>query len=100
MDFVELKTGSRFQTFGSKFEKARNAMEVCTIVVTAIKEQQVDIDIQSSQVWFGKNVPEDIWKCRFTYRPMANMAKTERVILVMVFIHCKAVGGADWILWC
>ena len=51
-------------------------MEVCTIVVTTIKEQQVDVDRQSSRVWFGDDVAEDIRKCRFTYRPMVNMAKT------------------------
>ena len=59
-------------------------------MVTAIKEQQVDIDRQSSRVWFGHDVAEDIWKCRFTYGPMAKMAsmeKTERVILIMVFIR-------------
>ena len=65
-------------------------MEVRTIVVTAIKEQQVDVDRQSSQVWFGDNVAEDIWKCRFTYGPMANMAKTERGISIMVFVRWTA----------
>ena len=48
-------------------------MEVRTIVVTAIKEQQVDVDRQSRQVWFGNDVAEDIWKCRFTYGLMENM---------------------------
>ena len=37
-------------------------------------------------MWFGDDVDEDIWKCRFTYRPMANMAKTEQGISIMVFI--------------
>ena len=37
-------------------------------------------------MWFGNDVTEDIWKCRFTYGPMANMAKTERGISIMVFI--------------
>ena len=36
-------------------------------MVTAIKEQQVDVDKQSIRVWFGDNVAEDVWKCRFTY---------------------------------
>ena len=65
-------------------------MEVRTIVVTAIKEQQVDGDRQSSWVCFGDDAAEDIWKCIFTYTPMANMEKTEQGILIMVFIRCTA----------
>ena len=63
-----------------QIEKARDATEVRTIVVTTIKEQQIDVGRQSRRVWFGDNVVEEIWKCRFTYGPMANMAKTEWVI--------------------
>ena len=37
-------------------------------------------------MWFGNDVAEDIRKCRFTYGPMANMAKTEWGISIMVFI--------------
>ena len=59
-------------------------------MVTAIKEQQVDVDKQSIRVWFGDNVAEDIWKCRFTYGLMANMEKTERGISIMVFIRWTA----------
>ena len=69
-----------------EYKKARNATEVHTIVVTGIKEQQIDVDRYSSRVWFGKNVTEDIYKCRFTYRPMAKMARTERGISIMIFI--------------
>ena len=61
-----------------------------TIVVTAIKEPQVDVDRQSIRVWFGNDVAEDIWECRFTYGPIANMAKTERGISIMVFIRWTA----------
>ena len=71
-------------------------MEVRTIVVTAIKEQHVDVDRQSSRVWFGDDVVEDLWKCRFTYGQMANMAKTERGILIMVFIHWNAQKFEIW----
>ena len=39
-----------------QIKKARYAMEVCTIVVVAIKGQQVDNYRQSSQVWFGNDV--------------------------------------------
>ena len=46
-----------------------------TIVVTTIKEQHVDVDRKSIRVWFGDDVAEDIWKCRLTYGPMANMEK-------------------------
>ena len=75
MDCLLLKPGSRFNCFEKQIEKARDATEVHTIVVTATKEQQVDNDIQSSRVWFGDDVAEDIWKCRFTYGPMVNMEK-------------------------
>ena len=57
-------------------------------MVTAITEQKVDIDRQSILVWFGDDVAEDIWKCRFIYIRMANMAKTELGISIMVFIRC------------
>ena len=73
-----------------KIEKNCDATEVRTIVVAEIKEQQIDIDRQSSQVWFGDDVAEDIYKCRFTYGPMANMAKTERGISIIVFIRWTA----------
>ena len=63
-----------------QIEKALDATKMSTIVVTAIKEQQVNVDRQSIWVWFGNDVAEDIWKCRFTYGPMSNMAKTERGI--------------------
>ena len=55
-------------------------------MVTAIKKQQVDVDRQSIQVWFGEDFAEDIWKYRFTYGQMENMAKTERGISIMVCI--------------
>ena len=80
MDFVVLKPGSMFKNIRKKIEKACDATDVRTIVVTAIREQQVDVDRQSIRVWFGDDVAEDIWKCRFTYGPMANMAKIERGI--------------------
>ena len=56
-------------------------------MVVSIKKQQVDVDRYSSRVWFGDDVAEDIWKCRFAYGRMANIAKTERGILIMVFIR-------------
>ena len=45
------------------------------LVITTINEQQVDVDRQSSREWFGDDVSEDIWKSRFTYGIMTNMAK-------------------------
>ena len=65
-------------------------MKVRTIVVAAIKEQKVDVDRHSSQVWFGDYVAEDICKCRFTYGIMVNMAKSERGISIIFFIHWTA----------
>ena len=53
-------------------------------------EQQVDVDRKSSQVWFGDDVTEEIWKWRFIYGPMVNMAKTEWGISIMFFIHWTA----------
>ena len=84
--FFGVETQKQVQNNWKQIKKFCDATEVRTIVVTAIKEQQVDVDRQSSQVWFGDNVAEDIWKCRFTYGPMANMAKTEQGISIMVFI--------------
>ena len=42
MVFMELKPVSRFKKW-KQIKKAHNATEVCTIVVTAIKEQQVGV---------------------------------------------------------
>ena len=81
-----VETWKQVQNIWKKIENACDATEVRTIVITAIKEQQADVDIQSRWVWFGDDVAEDIQKCRFTYRPMANMPKTERGILIVVFI--------------
>ena len=67
-----------------------DATEARTIVVTPIKEQQVDVERQSSRVWFGYDVAEDICKWRFTYGPMVNISKTKRGILIMVFIRWTA----------
>ena len=83
LDFVVLKPGSRL-IFLKQIEKTCDATEVRTIVVIAIKEQQIDVDRQSSRVRFGNDIVEDILKCRFTYEPMSNIAKTERGISIMV----------------
>ena len=85
--FCVVETQKQILKNWKQIENSRDATEVRTIVVTAIKEQQVDVDRQSSWVCFGDNVAEDIWNCRFTYRPMANIAKTERGISIMVFIR-------------
>ena len=76
--FCGVETRKQVQNFWKQIEKARDATEVRTIVVTAIKEQQVDVNRKSSRVWFGNDVAENIWKFRFTYGPMANMKKTSR----------------------
>ena len=65
--FCGVETRKQVPKIWKQIEKARYATEVRTIVVTSIKEQQVEVDRQSSQVWFGDDVAEDIWKCRFTY---------------------------------
>ena len=73
--FCGVETRKQVQKIWKQIEKARDATEVRTIVVTAIKKQQVDVFRQSRRVWFGDDVTEDIWKCRFTYRQMANIEK-------------------------
>ena len=73
-----------------QIEKARDATDVRTIVGTVIKEQQFDVERSYIRVWFGTNVTDYIWKCRFTYGTIQNMAKTERAILIMVLIHYTA----------
>ena len=84
--FCGVETRKQVQNTWKQIKKAHDAPEVRTIVFIAIKEQQVDVDRQSSWVWFGGDVAEDIWKWRFTYGTMANMEKTERGISIMVFI--------------
>ena len=58
--FYSVETWNQVQKNGKRIEKARGAMEVRIILVIAIKEQQVDVDRQSSRVWFGNNIAEDI----------------------------------------
>ena len=70
-----VETRNRVQNIRKKIENACDATAVRTILVTAIKEQQVDVDRQSIWVWFGDDVAENIWKYRFTYGLMANMTK-------------------------
>ena len=59
MDILVLKLGSRFKNLEANW-KVHDATVVRTIVVTAIKEKQVDVDRQSSQVWFGDDVAKYI----------------------------------------
>ena len=85
--FWGVETQKQVQNFWKQIEYARDATEVRTIVVTVIKEQKFDFDRQSIRVWFGNDVAEDIWKCRFAYRPMK---KTEQGLSIMVFIRWTA----------
>ena len=48
--FCGVETRKQVQNIRKKIEKACDATEVHTIVTTAIKEQQVDVDRQSSRV--------------------------------------------------
>ena len=86
IEFCGVETRKQVQKYWKQIKKACDATEVRTIVVTSIKEQQVEVDRQSIRVCLGNNVSKEIYKCRFTYRPMANMAKTERGISIMLFI--------------
>ena len=76
IEFCGVETQKQVQNIWKQIEKSRGARKVRTIVVTSIKEQHVDVDRHSNRVCFGENVAEDIWKCRFTYKPVANMVKT------------------------
>ena len=88
--FCGVETRKHVQNNWKHTEKARDATEVCTIVVPTIKEQQVDVDRQSIRVWFGDDVVKDIWKYRFTYGPISNMENYEWGISIMVFIGWNA----------
>ena len=57
--FRGVETRKQVKKCWRKIEKAHDATEGRTIVVTAIKEQQVDVDRHSSRVWFGDDVAED-----------------------------------------
>ena len=48
--FFGVETLKQVQKIWKQIEKARDATEVRTIMITAIKEQQADVDRQSSQV--------------------------------------------------
>ena len=85
--FSRVETQKQLQIFWKHIEKDRDATKVRTIVITAIMEQQIDVDRHSSQVWFVDNVAEDIWKYRFTYRPMKNTENIERGISIMIFTY-------------
>ena len=54
--FCGVKTWKQVQNIWKQIKKYRDATEVRTIVVIAIKEQHVDVDRQSIRVWFGDNV--------------------------------------------
>ena len=84
--FCGVENWKQVQKIWKQIEKACDKTEGSTIGVTAIKEQQVDVDRKSIWVWFGDDVAEDIWKLRFTYGPMENMERTEQGISIMVFI--------------
>ena len=53
--FCGFETQKQVQNNWKQIEKAHDATDVCTIVVTAIKGKKVDIDRQSSRVWFGED---------------------------------------------
>ena len=54
--YFGVETWKQVQNIWKQIKMARDATEVCTIVVAAIKEQQVGVDRKSSQVWFGSDV--------------------------------------------
>ena len=51
--FCGVETRKRVQNIWKQNEKDCDATEVYTIVVTTIKEKQVDVDRKSIRVWFG-----------------------------------------------
>jgi hypothetical protein len=71
-------------------EKAKDAVEVRTVVLDAILAEQVDIDRQTGRVWFGEDIAEDLMKVKFAHGTIANVAKTDRGISVMTFIRWNA----------
>ena len=94
--FCGVETRKQVQNIWKQIEKACDATEVCTIVVTAIKEEQIEVNRQSIRVWFGNGVAEDIFKCRSTYGPMSDILKTNQGISFMVLIHC--ITQEIWIM--
>ena len=73
-----------------QIEKAKDAVEVWTLVIDAIRAKQVDIDKHTSRVWFGEDIAEDIMKVGFAHGSIANVAKPDRGISVMIFIRWTA----------
>ena len=58
--FCGVETRKQVQKHLKQIEKAYGAMYVRTIVVTAIKEQQIDVNRKFSRVCFGDVFVEDI----------------------------------------
>ena len=58
--FSGVETRNQDQTIQKQIEKSLYETEVRTIVITEIKEQQIDVYRQSRRVWFGDDVAEDI----------------------------------------
>ena len=52
----------------NQIDKASDATELCIIMVTANKEQQIDVDRNSIRVWFGDDVAEDILEMQIHLR--------------------------------
>ena len=69
--FCGVETRKQVQNIWKKIEKARDVTEVRTIVVTEIKEQQVDVDRKSSRQ------PGVVWKrCRGRHMEMQIQLQT------------------------
>ena len=90
LDFVECPPKNQLPKIWKQIEKAKDAVEVRTLVIDAIRAEQIDIDKHTSRVWFGEDIAEDIMKVRFSHGSIANVAKTDRGISVMTFIRWTA----------
>ena len=72
-----VKSQKKVQSFGSNLRKIV-MQQRCATKWSHKPRKKIDVDRQSSWMWFGEDVMEDIWKCRFTYALMENMEKPSR----------------------
>ena len=73
----EVEAQKKVQNFGSNLRKIVMQRR-CTPSWSHKSREKIDVDRQSRWMWFGNDVMEDIWKCRFTYALMENMEKPSR----------------------
>ena len=88
--FCGVSKRSQLPIIWKALEKAKDGTEARVIILAAVKAQQTNIDAQSNRVWFGEDTADDIRAAKFAHSPVANAARTEKGLSVMLFIRRTA----------